>query len=204
MLSAAASLRADPAILVASVKPSSGFIIRTTKAQLDKTVNRGLIVSQGEGIYVAPVFQGATLKALRNRVILPDGRRLTLRALGDRLGVSFQAVGNWEAGRNEPEAHQLPMIARELGCQVGDLFVRTLPPVAPPLIQEPPDDPGFLQEMLAALVIELLPNQSAEEAKSLAAKILAESRTPPNPTTGAKSSVEALIRVQMLLRSHKQ
>lgn len=126
-----------------------------------------------------------------------------MRALGDRLGVSFQAVGNWEAGRNEPEAHQLPLIARELGCQVGDLFVRTLPPVAS-LPIPPPADQGFLEEILAALVMELLPNQSAEEAKALAARIVAESRTPPNQTTGMKSSVEALIRVQTLLRSHKQ
>jgi transcriptional regulator with XRE-family HTH domain len=161
-------------------------------------------VSQDEETYFAPVFQGATLKALRNRVILPNGKKLTLRALGDRLGVSFQAVGNWEAGRNEPEAHMLPMIARELGCQVGDLFSRTLPPAAPPLIPDPPADPGFLQEMLAALLIELIPNQSAEEAKSLAAKIVAESRTPPDPATGAKSGMEALIRVRTLLRSHKQ
>jgi len=161
-------------------------------------------VSQEEDIYVAPVFQGATLRALRERVRLPDGRKLTMRVLGERLGVSYQAIHNWEKGRNEPEAHQLPLIAREIGCQVGDLFTRTLPPVAPLLLPGPPSDQGFLQEMLAALVQELMPSQDPEEAKALAAKIVSESRTPPDPSTGTASAMEALIRVRTLLRSHKR
>jgi transcriptional regulator with XRE-family HTH domain len=63
------------------------------------------------------LFQGATLKTLRQR------RKLTLRALAKRLGVTYQAVHNWEKGTNDPSAELLPIIAQELGCEIGDLYL---------------------------------------------------------------------------------
>ena len=49
-------------------------------------------------------------------------RGMTLRQLGERLGVSAQAVHKWERGVNYPDITQLPMIARVLEVSIEDLF----------------------------------------------------------------------------------
>ena len=49
-------------------------------------------------------------------------RGMTLRQLGERLGVSAQAVHKWERGVNYPDITLLPMIARVLEVSIEDLF----------------------------------------------------------------------------------
>ena len=154
------------------------------------------ILSQREDS-VRPVFRGATLKSLRQR------RRLTLRALAQRLGVTYQAVHNWEKGMNIPSGDLLPVIAQELGCEVGDLYLKiVLPP--PSTMQLSVADEDFLQELLAALLLEGVPRQSVEEARDLATRLLTEARTPPDRATGVSAAAEALIRVRTLLRQRKR
>jgi transcriptional regulator with XRE-family HTH domain len=155
------------------------------------------IAAQGEETHARLVFQGATLKSLRQR------RRLTLRALAQRLGVTYQAVHNWEKGINDPSADLLPIIAQELECEIGDLYLRTAP--SPPAMMEAPvADQDFLQELFAALLLEGVPRQSAEEARDLAARLATEARTPPDRATGVSAAAEALIRVQTLLRQRRR
>lgn len=43
-------------------------------------------------------------------------------ALADRLGVTRQAVNNWETGLYAPSAPVLPGLVRVLGCQLQDLY----------------------------------------------------------------------------------
>lgn len=43
-------------------------------------------------------------------------------ALADKIGVSQQAVTQWETGDAMPRADKLPELARLLGCKVDDLF----------------------------------------------------------------------------------
>jgi transcriptional regulator with XRE-family HTH domain len=143
------------------------------------------------------MFQGATLKSLRQR------RRLTLRALAPRLGVTFQAVHNWEKGTNDPSAALLPIIAQELGCEIEDLYLGTVPPRSP-MAQISVADQDFLQELFAALLLEGVPRQSDEEARELAARLVTEARTPPDGATGVSAGAEALIRVRTLLRQPKR
>jgi transcriptional regulator with XRE-family HTH domain len=153
----------------------------------------GQRMSHGDGTYAPLLFQGATLKSLRQR------RRLTLRVLAQRLGVTYQAVHNWEKGVNDPSADLLPMIAHELECEIGDLYLRTLPPPAMTAHSSAADE-DFLQELFAALLLEGVPRQSAEEARDLAARLVTEARTPPDHASGVSAAAEALIRVRTLLR----
>jgi transcriptional regulator with XRE-family HTH domain len=153
-------------------------------------------MSQRGETYARLMFQGATLKTLRRR------QRLTLRTLAQRLGVTYQAVHNWEKGINDPSAELLPTIAQELRCEIGDLYLGIVPPPST-MIDIPGADQDFLQELFAAIVIEGIPRQSDEEARELAARLVKEARTPPDPTTGVSASAEALIRVRTLLRQHK-
>ena len=143
------------------------------------------------------MFQGATLKRLRQR------RKLTLRALARKLGVTYQAVHNWEKGINDPSADLLPAIAQELGCEIGDLYFRDAPP-SRGTIPASAADQDFLQELFAALLLEGAPRQSAEEARELAARLATEARTPPDYATGVSAAAEALIRVRTLLRQRKR
>jgi transcriptional regulator with XRE-family HTH domain len=154
-------------------------------------------MSQGRETYSRLVFQGATLKSLRQR------RRMSLRALAQKLGVTYQAVHSWEKGISDPSADLLPIIAQELGCEIGDLYLGTAP--APPaMIEIPAADQDFLQELFAALLLEGVPRQSAEEGRELAARLATEARTPPDHARGVSAAAEALIRVRTLLRQRKR
>jgi transcriptional regulator with XRE-family HTH domain len=147
--------------------------------------------------YARLVFEGATLKSLRQR------KRLTLRGLAQRLGVSYQAVHRWEKGVNDPSTDLLPRIAQELECEIGDLYLGTAP--APPTMAHiSAADQDFLQELFAALLLEGVPRQSPEEARELAARLVTEARTPPDHATGVSAAAEALIRVRTLLRQRKR
>ena len=154
-------------------------------------------MSQKEGTYARLAFQGATLKFLR------QGRKLSLRALAERLRVTYQAVHNWEKGINDPSADLLPIIAQELACEIGSLY---LEPVVPPPLATRGHAPAdhFLQELFAALLLEGVPRQSAEEARDLASKLVTEARTPPDHVSGVTAAAEARIRVQTLLRQRKR
>jgi transcriptional regulator with XRE-family HTH domain len=130
-------------------------------------------------------------------------QRLTLRALAQRLGVTYQSVHNWEKGINDPSADLLRIMAQEPGCEIGDLYLRTVPPPSP-MMQISIVDQDFLLELFAALLLEGVPRQSAEEARELAARLVTEARTPPDHATGVSAAAEALIRVRTPLRQRKR
>ncbi len=46
----------------------------------------------------------------------------TQAELGERLGVSNQAVSKWEAGVTSPDISLLPLIADAFECSIDDLF----------------------------------------------------------------------------------
>jgi transcriptional regulator with XRE-family HTH domain len=157
----------------------------------------GQRVSQREEAHAPLEFQGATLRALRQR------KTLTLRDLARRLGVTYQAVHNWEKGINDPSAELLPVIAQELACEIGDLYLKPAP-FSRPITQVSVADQDFLEQLFAALLLEGVPRQSAEEARDLAARLVTEARTPPDHATGVSAAAEALIRVRTLLRQRKR
>lgn len=66
-------------------------------------------------------FDRITLRDKRNK------RGLTQAELGRILGVSFQAVSQWERGETTPTIDLLPVLAAALHCDIGDLFYPLTP-----------------------------------------------------------------------------
>lgn len=54
--------------------------------------------------------------------MLRQNMKLTQKQFAEKLGVTFQAVSNWETNSNAPDISLLPSIAAELGCLIDDLF----------------------------------------------------------------------------------
>ena len=47
---------------------------------------------------------------------------MTQEELGEKLGVSFQAVSTWEQGKCLPDTDRLPELTKVLGCSMDSLF----------------------------------------------------------------------------------
>ena len=47
---------------------------------------------------------------------------LTQTELAEKLGVSSQAVSNWESAKSAPDIVFLPMMAEIFGCYIDNLF----------------------------------------------------------------------------------
>ena len=47
---------------------------------------------------------------------------LTQSELAEKLGVSVQAVSNWESAKSAPDIVYLPMMAEIFGCYIDNLF----------------------------------------------------------------------------------
>lgn len=56
------------------------------------------------------------IRALRTKTIMSQTE------LSEKIGVSQQAVANWESGKASPRADKLPKLAEVLGCKIEDLF----------------------------------------------------------------------------------
>ena len=65
---------------------------------------------------------GATIGALRNQ------KNMTQTELGERIGVSFQAVSKWERGETLPDVSVLPALADALETSI-DFILRCGEPV---------------------------------------------------------------------------
>lgn len=59
---------------------------------------------------------GARLRVARKR------KQLTLAKVGEKLGVSAQAVAQWEYGEAEPSIDTLAILTRLLGVHLSDLL----------------------------------------------------------------------------------
>ena len=66
--------------------------------------------------YQAATSMGEMIAASRRE------KGLTLKQMGERLGVSAQAVHKWERGVNYPDITLIPMIARVLEIPIQKLF----------------------------------------------------------------------------------
>ena len=64
---------------------------------------------------------GRKIAALRKE------HNMTQYELADRLGISFQAVSNWERGNSMPDIAKLPEIAELFGCTIDELLGKSNP-----------------------------------------------------------------------------
>ena len=78
-------------------------------------------------------------------------RRLTVRALGKRVGVTGQAIGHYETGRSYPSSSVLVALARALGVGVECLMSAEVCVAAPPPRPKPPKGPTARARRWAAL-----------------------------------------------------
>ena len=53
---------------------------------------------------------------------LREAANMTQKKLADEMGVQQNAVSNWEAETSLPKTKDLPLLARILGCSIGDLY----------------------------------------------------------------------------------
>lgn len=56
------------------------------------------------------------IKALRKKA------GLTQAQLAEEIGTIRTAIANWESGRSNPRAVELPNLAKALKCSIGELF----------------------------------------------------------------------------------
>ena len=49
-------------------------------------------------------------------------RKMTMKQLGDIVGVTESAIGHYETGKREPSYELLRKISKALDCRVADLF----------------------------------------------------------------------------------
>ncbi len=55
--------------------------------------------------------------------LLRKAKKLTQSELGDRVGVSFQAVSKWERGETLPDTGVLPLLARVLETSIDNILL---------------------------------------------------------------------------------
>lgn len=71
--------------------------------------------SAEEGVGILPFCNERTGKYI---MIMRKTRRLTQAKLAERLGISHQAVSQWEKGETMPDVSALPLLAQILGTSV--------------------------------------------------------------------------------------
>ena len=68
-----------------------------------------------------------TEKVGRKIAELRKHRNMTQMELADRLGISFQAVSNWERGNSMPDISKLPEIAELFGTTIDEILGKENP-----------------------------------------------------------------------------
>ncbi len=107
---------------------------------------------------------GRTIAELRRT------RNMTQMQLADEMGVSYQAVSNWERGQSMPDVSKLPELAELFGTTIDHLLGRKSPMIEAAAagdlssVQVTPDE-------LAAAAPLLTPNQVDQAAVSLAGEL---------------------------------
>ena len=90
-------------------------------------------------------------------------KNMTQLELADRVGVSYQAVSNWERGGSMPDIAKLPDIARELGLSISELFEEESRPSAAAAVNKALNDPEAV--LSSAEVAEIAPILPPDELK---------------------------------------
>ena len=81
-----------------------------------------------------------SITLVENIARLRKEKRWTQAELGEKLGVSNQAVSKWEQGMSLPDILLLPLMASTFGCSIDELFLgagTVTPKAAPPDSQDP-------------------------------------------------------------------
>ena len=63
-----------------------------------------------------------TRKTGKKIATLRKEKNMTQMELADEMGVSYQAVSNWERGNSMPDIGKLPQLALVLGCSIDEIL----------------------------------------------------------------------------------
>ena len=101
---------------------------------------------------------GKCIKSARTK------KNMTQLELADRVGVSYQAVSNWERGGSMPDIAKIPDIARELGLSISELLEEEDHPSAVTAINKALNDPeAVLSPTELAEIAPILPPNELKE-----------------------------------------
>ncbi len=84
---------------------------------------------------------------------------MTQMELADKLGISYQAVSNWERGQTAPDISKLGEIAEILGCSIDELLGSQRTAEVIKQVEEAVEDPDITPEELADVAPILKPEQ---------------------------------------------
>lgn len=98
---------------------------------------------------------------------------MTQLALADAMGISFQAVSNWERGNSMPDISKLPELAELLGTTVDALIGQGNPLILRAAAGERIDLRGADGEQLAELALLSRPHEVETYAQEVAPNALA-------------------------------
>lgn len=127
---------------------------------------------------------GRTIAGLRRE------HNLTQMALADAMGVSFQAVSNWERGQSMPDISKLPELAELFGTTIDALLGRE----APLVVMAAEDKLDELTDLSAADVAEAAPLLPPSQMDELAAQLTAQENLPDLLPYLPISKVDELLR----------
>ena len=95
-------------------------------------------------------------------------KNMTQLELADRIGVSYQAVSNWERGGSMPDIAKIPDIVRELGLSITELLEEEDHPSAVTAASKALNDPEAVLSPteLAEIAPILPPNELKEKVEN--------------------------------------
>lgn len=109
---------------------------------------------------------------------------MTQMALADAMGVSFQAVSNWERGRSMPDIDKLPELAQALGLSIDELLTNEKPMrLVQHILQG--DEAAYIAEadIAPADVAEVAPLLAPQQTERIAGQSLSREKA-GTPTLG--------------------
>ena len=121
-----------------------------------------------------------TVKNRKKRIAeLRKKRDMTQFEIADRLGISYQAVSNWERGNSMPDIAKLPELAEIFGVTVDEILGSGNPVVEKVTAGEPVQPADYTREELKEAAEVLRPSQ----VEKLAGEVRGRQREPAD--TGA-------------------
>jgi transcriptional regulator with XRE-family HTH domain len=143
--------------------------------------------------YDPEVSRGATIRKWRKKA------KLTQRELGEKVGVSPQAVSEWERNVTDPTSDNLERLAEAVNVSLGE-FSRRTSAATPPVQGGATVDEMTLMKLIDAAFRAGASAQTAERIPELLLEIEAELKERPDPSVGIPDVAQLLFRLQTVLR----
>ncbi len=140
---------------------------------------------------------------------LRKANNMTQMELADKMGISFQAVSNWERGNSTPDISKLPELAELFGVTIDEIIGTSSPLVksaAEGRVEEFLENNEVSAEEIKAAapllkpeqldsIVEKMPIESVENAPEVLPLVSEKFATDVVKHTEAKADVDALLRI---------